>query len=72
MLQFGLGSRTCIGRHISFLEMSKLVPRLVRDFDFELAGDAGNPTGSWQTRNYWFVATKDFKVRVKLREKASS
>ncbi|TLD11693.1 hypothetical protein PspLS_11758 [Pyricularia sp. CBS 133598] len=35
-MPFGLGTRTCIGRHISILEMSKLIPFLVRDFDFSL------------------------------------
>ncbi len=49
--------------------MSKLVPRLVRNFDFELDGDSNNPSGSWQTLNYWFVATQNFRVKVKLREK---
>lgn len=33
-MPFGLGSRTCIGRHVSMFEISKLVPRLVRDFAF--------------------------------------
>jgi len=33
---FGFGSRTCLGRHISILEMSKLIPQPVRRFDFEL------------------------------------
>ncbi|KAF5542405.1 pisatin demethylase cytochrome P450 [Fusarium napiforme] len=33
-MPFGLGSRTCVGRHISMLEMCKLVPALVRDFEF--------------------------------------
>ncbi|KUL83275.1 hypothetical protein ZTR_09128 [Talaromyces verruculosus] len=33
---FGFGSRTCIGRNISFLEMSKLIPQLIRKYDFEL------------------------------------
>jgi hypothetical protein len=34
--QFGLGSRTCIGRHVPMLEMCKLIPPLVRDFEFAL------------------------------------
>ncbi|KAJ0143267.1 Biphenyl-2,3-diol 1,2-dioxygenase 3 [Fusarium oxysporum f. sp. albedinis] len=33
-MAFGMGARTCIGRHISILEISKLIPRLNRDFDF--------------------------------------
>ncbi|KAJ4125640.1 hypothetical protein NW765_001414 [Fusarium oxysporum] len=33
-MAFGMGARTCIGRHISILEISKLIPRLIRDFDF--------------------------------------
>ncbi|KAK6949096.1 hypothetical protein Daesc_009169 [Daldinia eschscholtzii] len=36
---FGGGSRTCIGRHISWLEISKLVPTLLICFDMRLADD---------------------------------
>lgn len=36
---FGMGSRTCFGKNISLLEMSKVVPLLVRKFDFELGED---------------------------------
>lgn len=61
--QFGLGSRTCIGRHISYLEMSKLIPLLVRNFDFELQ----DSQREWQTTNYWFVKPNNFNVIVKAR-----
>lgn len=33
MLQFGMGSRTCIGKNISLLEVYKLVPSVLRRFD---------------------------------------
>lgn len=66
-LQFGLGSRTCIGRHVSMLEICKLVPRLVRDFDFELAGDLALPNSEWELKNHWFVFQNNFFVRVRLR-----
>lgn len=49
-----------MGRHISFLEMSKLIPLLVRNFDFELVGRRD----AWKTENYWFVKPTDFFVRV--------
>jgi cytochrome P450 len=61
-MPFGLGSRTCLGRHISELEMSKLIPRLVREFDFELV----KRKGEWATENYWFVKPTDFEVRVNV------
>ena len=35
-MQFGSGSRTCIGKNFSLLEISLLVPELVRSFDFAL------------------------------------
>lgn len=63
--QFGLGSRTCIGRHISMLEMCKLIPLLVRDFSFTL--DNSLKMEDWHTQNYWFVKPVDFKVRVEMR-----
>lgn len=37
LLQFGAGSRTCIGKHISLLEMRMLVPVLYHHFRFDLA-----------------------------------
>lgn len=33
--QFGAGPRTCIGKNISILEMSKVIPQIVRAIDFE-------------------------------------
>ncbi|KAJ5182091.1 hypothetical protein N7449_012238 [Penicillium cf. viridicatum] len=36
-LAFGAGSRTCIGKNISMLEMSKLLPQIVRNFDITYA-----------------------------------
>ncbi|KAB2106428.1 hypothetical protein AG0111_0g5308 [Alternaria gaisen] len=65
-MPFGLGSRTCIGRHISQLEMSKLIPMLVRDFDFSLAPHL--QAADWQTTNYWFVKPRDFQVKVMIRQ----
>ncbi|KAL7620204.1 hypothetical protein AAE478_009197 [Parahypoxylon ruwenzoriense] len=63
-MPFGLGSRTCIGRHISMLEMTKLIPRIVRDFDYELLGGSGV---TWNTANFWFVKPKGFKINVTRR-----
>ncbi|KAH7111734.1 cytochrome P450 [Dactylonectria estremocensis] len=66
-MPFGLGSRTCIGRHVSYLEMLKLIPRIVRDFDFELADELKHGSKSWKTNNYWFVKPKDLNVNVRVR-----
>ncbi|KAK0703696.1 cytochrome P450, partial [Lasiosphaeria miniovina] len=35
-MAWGLGSRTCLGRHVAEMEMKKVVPNLVSVFDFEL------------------------------------
>ena len=61
--QFGMGSRTCIGKNISLLEMAKLIPQLVRNFDIELV----NPDKEWKTTNKWFVKQGDFFCKVRLR-----
>jgi cytochrome P450 len=60
-MPFGLGSRTCLGKHISLLEIGKLIPRLVRNFDFELVRGE-----RWETSNYWFVKPSNFEVKVKV------
>lgn len=67
--QFGLGSRTCLGKNISILEISKLIPRIVRDFDFQLEGAAATPSGSWKTFNAFFVKPVNFSVKVQPRKR---
>ncbi|GKZ51841.1 hypothetical protein AbraIFM66951_007510 [Aspergillus brasiliensis] len=59
---FGFGSRTCIGRHISFLEISKLVPQLVKNYDFEL----DPPQAEWTVKSYMFAKQK-FYCKIKRR-----
>lgn len=66
-LPFGVGSRTCIGRHISILEILKLVPRLLRDFDFQLE----RPQEDMECDASWFVVPKELPVRVRLASKST-
>ncbi|KAK5462864.1 hypothetical protein LTS15_002576 [Exophiala xenobiotica] len=61
-MTFGLGSRTCIGKNISLMEMQKVIPQLARHFDFELV------TKEWKTRNVWFVKQEQFECRIRLRK----
>ncbi|KAJ5925355.1 hypothetical protein N7454_007994 [Penicillium verhagenii] len=64
-MPFGLGSRTCLGKHISILEMSKLIPCLVRDYDLASLRE------TLDTSNFWFVKPTNFDVRVSRRVKES-
>jgi cytochrome P450 len=64
---FGMGSRTCIGKNISLLEMSKLVPQLLRRFNFAL--DDSVPRNGLQSLNRWFVKQQNFKGKVYARGK---
>ncbi|KAI5925175.1 cytochrome P450 [Camillea tinctor] len=47
MFTFGMGPRVCIGRDVAYLELWKLLPEVVRRFDFELVdpGRYVNPGG---------------------------
>lgn len=62
-LAFGGGTRTCLGKNISLLEMSKLVPQLLRRFDFELS----EPNKEWTLHDYWFVRQTGLICKVKRR-----
>jgi hypothetical protein len=53
---FGMGSRTCLGRNITFLEIGKPVPELVR------GGDPLQGNKVWKTMNKWFVKPYSFDV----------
>jgi len=61
-MPFGLGSRTCIGKNISLLEISKLVPHLIRHYEFRLL------TPTWTCFNNWFCKQFNIDVTVSRRE----
>ncbi|KAI6351572.1 hypothetical protein MCOR25_009867 [Pyricularia grisea] len=64
MMQFGMGSRTCIGKNISLLEIYKVVPSLLRRFEIEFK----YPEQEWELVNAWFIRQNNFWVRFKTRE----
>jgi cytochrome P450 len=63
MIQFGMGSRTCIGKNISLLEVYKLVPSLLRRFDIEFE----DPRAEWHLINAWFVKQTNFFAKFTRR-----
>lgn len=56
-LAWGAGKRTCIGKHIAMLEMSKLIPQLLLRYDF------GFPDGRdrCEIAEVWFLRLKNFE-----------
>ena len=63
-LAFGAGARTCLGKNISLMEMSKLVPQILRKWKVELA----RPEKEWELADYWFVKQTGLICRVTMRE----
>ena len=68
-MPFGLGSRTCIGKNISLLEMTKLVPELLRCFDFELGEELKAVDGEWKWIDHWLARPVSLPVKVSLRRR---
>lgn len=62
---FGAGSRTCVGKNISLIEMHKIIPQLLRDFSFRL------DVPEWKTRNAWFVQQEGLVCHVEERSHSS-
>ncbi|KAL4923488.1 cytochrome P450 [Aspergillus undulatus] len=61
---FGAGSRTCVGKNISLIEMHKIIPQLFRDFTFNLH----KPSEGWKIRNAWFVQQEGLVCDVRRRK----
>ena len=59
---FGRGPRTCLGKTVSLLEISKLVPMLVLEYDFEMAV---GPGAEWSLLNDWFIRQKDYRFETR-------
>ena len=62
VLTFGAGKRSCLGKNIAMLELSKVVPALVLNFDFELIDGA-----EWKVVNKWTLEQSGLKVSVRER-----
>lgn len=68
---FGAGSRACSGRNWSMIELMKIVPMLVKEFEIRFVGSGGeNIEGEWRTRNMWFVQQKGFECVLAPRKRA--
>ncbi|KAL5113596.1 hypothetical protein ACEQ8H_008544 [Pleosporales sp. CAS-2024a] len=62
MLTLGAGTRTCIGKNISLVELHTLVPEILRRFDLHMTHGH-----EWTTLNRWFH--KQLGLQVKLRRR---
>lgn len=60
LLHFGKGSRTCIGKNISLLEVYKLVPSILQQFDLALT----NADKEWVITNSFFVRQQGLDVKM--------
>ena len=58
--QFGMGPRICQGQLIALMEMSKVIPRLISRFEFELVAE-------WETFNHWLIGHKNLKAKIRHR-----
>ncbi|KAK4942564.1 hypothetical protein LTR10_017693 [Elasticomyces elasticus] len=67
MFQFGGGSRTCLGKHIAYLEMYKLIPSFLRRFQIKACSDE-----EWDLHTKWFVKPREFDVVLTVKKSTSS
>ncbi|KAI0017179.1 cytochrome P450 [Xylariomycetidae sp. FL0641] len=68
MFQFGGGAHVCIGRNLALLEINKVVPRLLRDYDFQLV----NPTRELRAKATFFVVQDGLEVYISRRGTAKA
>ncbi|KAJ4154034.1 hypothetical protein LMH87_010498 [Akanthomyces muscarius] len=62
-LAFGHGTRTCIGKNISLMEMGKFVPQIFRHFQIEWKA----PSPEWNLHAAWFWKQSDMLVSLTSR-----
>jgi cytochrome P450 len=62
---FGAGSRTCVGKNISLMEMTKIIPQMLREYEIILA----HPEKDWKMKNRWFVQQSGLDCILKKRER---
>ncbi|KAJ5389697.1 Cytochrome P450 E-class group I [Penicillium cataractarum] len=60
ILQFGAGSRMCMGKNISLCEIYKVIPELLRSYRLELL----SPEKNLETSGFWFYKPVPMHIRV--------
>ncbi|PKS10948.1 hypothetical protein jhhlp_002707 [Lomentospora prolificans] len=63
MFQFGGGAHVCIGRNLALLEINKVIPRILRDFDLELV----DPSQPLRANATFFVVQEGLDVYINRR-----
>ncbi|KAJ2903621.1 hypothetical protein MKZ38_009564 [Zalerion maritima] len=61
MFQFGGGAHLCIGRNLALLEINKVVPRILRDYELDLA----NPGQPLRGNATFFVVQEGLEVYIR-------
>jgi hypothetical protein len=61
--KFGHGTRSCIRKNISIMEMGKLVPQILREFNMEWASEKDE----WTVPTFWFAKQTDMIVHFRPR-----
>jgi len=64
MFQFGGGAHLCIGRNMALLEINKVIPRLIRDYDLKLV----HPDRPIQANATFFVVQSGLEVYISKRK----
>jgi len=54
-----------LGQKVAHMEMGKVVPQLVRTFDFELDDSLKSEEG-WKTFNHWLVEPHGLKCKIEV------
>jgi len=62
-LAFGTGSRTCLGKNVSLMEMNKLVPQMLRRYELKLSTEK-----PWTIENYWFAKQLGLYCKISKRK----
>ncbi|KAF2859255.1 cytochrome P450 family protein [Piedraia hortae CBS 480.64] len=57
-MAFGMGARGCIGRNIAWLEISKLVPTLLRRYEMEIVDT------KWEYDCHFFVVQRELNMKL--------
>ncbi|CEI61762.1 unnamed protein product [Fusarium venenatum] len=63
LMTFGMGSRSCIGKHLATVELYKYITQFFRYYDAEVA----NMAKPWRTNTQWFSLHQDFLVTITRR-----